>query len=137
MKLSLSIKILGILAISLGLVTSCSESSFDGSSSKKNKKPAKKVKPQEEPQEEEELEEDGQTDLFVIDEIGKIELYSPLFIERTRQLLDGQTRILGTVAIRGTGLIEQVKQRADTRIVEVTEDNRDQLPNSLATDLRG
>lgn len=75
-----------------------------------------------------ELQFDSPPDLLVVDEIGKIELYSELFVDTVTSLLDGPAPMLGTVAIRGEGLIEQVKARADTVVLEVNVANRDQLP---------
>jgi len=69
--------------------------------------------------------------LFVIDEIGKIELYSRLFIETVQTILDGKIPVLGTVAIRGDGLIRDVRQRQDIDVIDVTESNRDILPHTI------
>ena len=45
--------------------------------------------------------------------------------------MDGSVPVVLTVAQRGQGLIAQVKARADVRLVLVTEENRDQLPEEL------
>ncbi|MEO1973432.1 MAG: nucleoside-triphosphatase, partial [Pirellulaceae bacterium] len=74
--------------------------------------------------------------LFVIDEIGKIELYSQMFIETTSKILDGDVTVLGTVAIRGEGLIQESKLRSDTEIIGVDDDNRDGLPMRIADQIR-
>jgi nucleoside-triphosphatase len=74
--------------------------------------------------------------LFVIDEIGKIELYSQLFIETVRSILDGDVAVLGSVAIRGEGLIQEVKLRSDTKMIEVNDDNRNGLPQLVANRFR-
>lgn len=73
--------------------------------------------------------------LFVIDEIGKIELYSELFVKAVQSILDGTIPVLGTVAIRGEGLIQEVKQRPDIDIIQVTQTNRDELPKTIANRL--
>lgn len=78
-----------------------------------------------------ELQFDSPPDLIVIDEVGKIELYSALFVETVNAILDAPIPVLGTVAIRGNGLIEQVKARADTVVKEVSVANRDQLPGVI------
>ena len=74
--------------------------------------------------------------LFVIDEIGKIELYSQQFIQTVQRILDGDVPILGTVAIRGDGLIQESKLRTDTQIIEVDNNNRDKLPSQIADRIR-
>ena len=68
-----------------------------------------------------------QADLLVIDEIGKMELCSRFFHELIRDVLDADTPLLATVAARGVGLIEEVKQRPDVRLYEVTRRNRNAL----------
>lgn len=73
--------------------------------------------------------------LFVIDEIGKIELYSDLFVAAAREILEGEVPVLGTVAIRGDGLIQESKLRANTQIIEVDDRNRDGLPTRIAGEL--
>jgi len=40
-------------------------------------------------------------DVHVIDEIGKLELYCPAFVERVPLLLSGPTPVVATVALRG------------------------------------
>ena len=73
--------------------------------------------------------------LIVIDEVGKIELYSQHFVDRVRSILDSDIPVLGTVAIRGEGLIAEVKSRPDTELIEVNDDNRDELPRQIAEQL--
>ena len=71
-------------------------------------------------------------DLVVIDEIGKMECYSSVFVETMRRLLDGPTALLATVAQRGAGFVREVKERKDTELLTVTTANRDRLPEELA-----
>jgi nucleoside-triphosphatase len=73
----------------------------------------------------------GQVDLFLIDEVGKMELFCPAFVEAVPRLLDGTAPVVMTVAQKGQGLIAQVKARADVCLVQVTEANRDRLPEEL------
>ena len=71
-------------------------------------------------------------DLYVIDEIGKMELLSSQFRIRIIELLAQPTNLLATISKKGNGLIEQIKRRSDLEIIEVTRKNRDQLPEELA-----
>jgi nucleoside-triphosphatase len=70
-------------------------------------------------------------DVFLIDEIGKMELFCPAFVEAIPPLLDGTVPVLTTVALKGTGLIAAVKSRPDVEIRTVTTTNRDALPEIL------
>lgn len=75
--------------------------------------------------------------LILIDEIGKMECFSSRFVECVRELLGGTTSLIATVALKGTGLIAEVKSRSDVEVVEVTRENRDELPRLLAKQTGG
>jgi nucleoside-triphosphatase len=71
-------------------------------------------------------------DLFIIDEIGKMECLSQEFVTAVRRLLDSETALVATVAQRGTGLISEVKQRKGIEILTVSQVNRDRLHLEIA-----
>jgi nucleoside-triphosphatase len=79
----------------------------------------------------------GDVDLFVVDEVGKMELLCPEFVQTVPRLLGGPVPVVAAVAMKGGGLIAAVKARADVRVVEVTERNRDGLPAELEGWARG
>jgi nucleoside-triphosphatase len=79
----------------------------------------------------------GEVDLFVIDEIGKMECFSRRFVELTGRLLDRDAPVLATIAMKGGGIITAVKQRSDVELVQVHEGNRDHLAGELAERIRG
>jgi nucleoside-triphosphatase len=64
------------------------------------------------------LEPREDTQLIVLDEVGKIELLSERFREHVQSLLDGKTPVLGTVARHGVGFVRRL--RRDPRITLVT-----------------
>jgi nucleoside-triphosphatase len=70
-------------------------------------------------------------DLFVIDEIGKMECFSQKFITTVRRLLTCDASLLATVARKGTGLIRQVKKHPDTKICNLAPDNRDKTVDDI------
>jgi nucleoside-triphosphatase len=70
-------------------------------------------------------------DLFFLDEFGKMEAASRRFREAALRVLDGPVPVVATVALKGGGLIAAVKARTDVSVLEVREDNRDTLPESL------
>jgi len=70
--------------------------------------------------------------IVVIDEIGKMECFSPLFRETLLKVLDSENPVIGSIALKGTVFIEKIKQRRDVLLVTVSEKNRD----SLVADLR-
>jgi len=73
--------------------------------------------------------------VIVIDEIGKMECLSRWFVEQMRTLLDSSRTVIATIALKGIGFIQQVKQRPDCRIVTVTVENRDSLAETLTREI--
>jgi len=71
-------------------------------------------------------------EVVLLDEIGKMECLSDLFLEAVWRLLETPVPLLATVARRGGGLIAEVKQRGDVELLEVTRENRDRLPPEVA-----
>lgn len=68
-----------------------------------------------------------QTDLVVIDEIGKMECYSEKFTFLMRKILDSDKKVIATIARKGGGLIAEVKGRNDIQMFELTLENRDRF----------
>ena len=69
--------------------------------------------------------------IVIIDEIGKMECFSPLFRETLIKVLDSENLVIGSIAQKGGVFIQKIKERADVLLVTVTDKNRD----SLAADL--
>lgn len=57
--------------------------------------------------------------LAFIDEIGKMECLSRLFVEQMKKLLDSKMVVVATIAAKGGGFISAVKQRRECRLIEV------------------
>jgi nucleoside-triphosphatase len=74
-------------------------------------------------------------DLFVVDEIGKMECFSRVFVEVVERLLNGSVHVLATIATKGSGLIARAKVRPDVEVLHVSTGNRDDLPEAIATRL--
>jgi nucleoside-triphosphatase len=74
--------------------------------------------------------------LIVIDEIGKMECFSRRFMDEMTMLMSQPKTLVATIALKGEGFIEQVKNRPDCRLITVTRENRDELVEELATELR-
>jgi nucleoside-triphosphatase len=72
-----------------------------------------------------------EVDLFVIDEIGKMECFSRAFIEHATAALDSPVPVLAVIAAKGGGFISQAKARPDIQIISVTAANREGLPERL------
>ncbi|KAM6916413.1 cancer-related nucleoside-triphosphatase [Xenentodon cancila] len=78
--------------------------------------------------------------VFVIDEIGKMELFSQSFIRAVRQTLDNAPcTILCTIPVpkgKPLGLVEEVRSRRDVKVFTVSKDNRNALLQDILTTLQ-
>ncbi len=74
--------------------------------------------------------------LIIIDEIGKMELFSKDFKEIVIKALDSESAVLGTILFRPHPFCEGIKKRKDVESIEVTTENRDRLPSVLIERLR-
>jgi nucleoside-triphosphatase len=74
--------------------------------------------------------------IVIIDEIGKMECFSPLFRETLIKTLDSANPVIGSIAQRGNPFIEKIKVRKDILLVTVSEKNRDSLPADLLEQIR-
>ena len=70
-------------------------------------------------------------ELIVIDEIGKMELFSNLFRDLINNVMDADKQVLASIALKGNGFIQAIKRRPDIRLIEVTKGNREHLPNEI------
>ena len=67
------------------------------------------------------------TRLIIIDEIGKMECFSEKFRKLLGKILDSETWVIATIALKGSGFIAEIKGRKDVKIFEITKKNRDFL----------
>lgn len=75
-------------------------------------------------------------DLIGIDEIGPMELFSPEFGSIVRKAVEVQKPILATIHFRATNpLIEEVRSRPDSKTVELTIQNRHDLPLMISKEI--
>ncbi|CAK6442265.1 unnamed protein product [Pipistrellus nathusii] len=67
----------------------------------------------------------------VIDEVGKMELFSRPFLQAVRQALAAPgTVVLGTIPVpkgKPLAFVEEIRSRADVQVVSVTKENRNHL----------
>jgi len=67
-------------------------------------------------------------DVAVIDEVGPMELFSKAFKDGVTEALNSGKTVFGIIHYRAWDpLIEAVKRRGDTKIIEVTLENRERL----------
>ncbi len=68
-----------------------------------------------------------QCDLVVIDEIGKMELFSAAFREAVSQMIDSEKRILGTIMLNPNPWADAIKRQPQVNLITVTRDNYHQV----------
>jgi len=75
----------------------------------------------------------GQTgaELFVIDEIGKMECLSKRFVEVVHRLFASDKSVLATVAKKGAGLISEVKNYPEVKLFNLTSENREKTVTEI------
>jgi nucleoside-triphosphatase len=69
--------------------------------------------------------------LVILDEIGKMECFSPVFIDMVEQLMRSDKTVLATISRKGSGAIQRIRERKDAFIAELTTGNRDSLASEL------
>ena len=77
-------------------------------------------------------------EIIVIDEIGKMELFSQAFQEMVIQILDQDERhVLGVIHQGRDSFAATVKRRRDVEVIAVSHANRDDLPRCIITRVQG
>lgn len=69
--------------------------------------------------------------VIVIDEIGKMECFSPLFKKTLIQALDSFNFVIGSIALKGDSFIQGIKNRKDVSVICITQQNRNSLVEEL------
>ena len=71
-----------------------------------------------------------ESDLIVIDEIGKMELMSPRFKEVVTQAINSGRRVLGTIMLNPHPFADEIKRHPEVEVLLVTRDTRLQVIES-------
>lgn len=75
--------------------------------------------------------------LVVVDEIGKMELFSAAFKAAVLDALDGPNAFLATITRSRHPWADRIKRRDDVKLIQVTQENRDALVAHLVRRLAG
>ena len=70
-------------------------------------------------------------DLVIIDEIGKMELFSVNFREAVLQIIDSGKRVLGTIMLSANPWADTIKHQPQVNLIEVTRTNHHQVLEEL------
>ncbi|HUV55859.1 MAG TPA: NTPase [Dehalococcoidales bacterium] len=70
-------------------------------------------------------------DLIVIDEIGKMELFSASFREAVLQIIDSGKKVLGTIMLSPNPWADAIKTKPRVKVITVTRTNHQQVLQEL------
>ncbi len=73
--------------------------------------------------------------LLIVDEIGKMELFSEAFKALLTQTVEGPAPLVGTLMVGNPPFVRRLKTHPAVTLIEVTPANRDGLPEKLAARL--
>ena len=77
-----------------------------------------------------------ESDLIVIDEIGKMELFSPRFREAVLKAIDSGKKVLGTIMLSSHPFADEIKSHPKVQMVEITRANHDQVLKEITNWLK-
>ena len=69
--------------------------------------------------------------LVVVDEIGRMELFSAAFREAVWQIITSGKKVLGTIMFKANPWADRIKRQPQVNVVEVTRANRHQVLEEL------
>lgn len=75
------------------------------------------------------------SDLIVVDEIAKMELSHPVFARVVWECLESSKPVLGVIQRSRLPFLDKVRSRGDVLLFEVTQQNRDGLPEKIVTEV--
>jgi nucleoside-triphosphatase len=73
----------------------------------------------------------GIDQVVVIDEVGKMECFSPLFKETLVRVLDSENTVIGSITVKGDRFIQRIRERPDLKLIYLNERNRDCMVDSF------
>lgn len=66
-------------------------------------------------------------DLIVIDEIGKMELFSPRFKDAVLKAIESTKKVLGTIMLSPNPFADEIKRHPRVKVAQVSRSNHNQL----------
>jgi len=75
-------------------------------------------------------------ELYLVDEIGRMECLSAVFVGAMRAVLGSGRLVVASVALKGPGLISETRRWPGARLWQVSRENRDALPAEIARAVR-
>jgi nucleoside-triphosphatase len=77
------------------------------------------------------LDAESDAEIFIIDEIGKMECLSEKFVETIRRLFASEKAVLATVAKKGKGLISEVKKYPGVNLFHLEREKQEKIISEI------
>lgn len=77
------------------------------------------------------IEGSGNEQLIVFDELGRFEQCSQRFMDAVFSKLNGEKTVLGVIKKENNQFLDKIRENPNVVIVEVTESNRDEIPDEI------
>lgn len=74
-----------------------------------------------------------QNKTIIIDELGKMEMFSAKFKKAVLAALDSKNKVLGTIKLTPDPFTNKIKKRKDTKIFYLTKKNREDIKKEIIT----
>ena len=74
---------------------------------------------------------DHRAGVVMIDEIGKMECFSKKFQRIITELLCSEKPVIATIALKGGGLVADIKKRSDIHLFELTRKNQNTIISKI------
>jgi len=78
----------------------------------------------------------GHRPVIIIDEIGKMELFSSAFEREVRRALDSASMVIATIMLKSHPFADEIKARPDVRLVTLTFQNREKVAEELMGEMK-
>jgi nucleoside-triphosphatase len=75
--------------------------------------------------------------LVIIDEIGKMELFSAKFKSTVLEIIDSGQKVLGTIMLKADPWVDKLKQKPQVQLVNVTRNNHPAVLEEIRKWLKG
>jgi len=75
---------------------------------------------------------EDKVDLIIMDELGFFEEYAYPFQEAVYECLDSDIPVLGVIKTAPSSFLNHLRERKDIQILEITKENRGEIPNKIS-----
>jgi len=69
--------------------------------------------------------------IIIIDEIGKMEMFSEKFKKAVEATLNSKNKVLGTIKLTSDSFTDKIKKREDTKIFHLISENREEIKREI------